>query len=169
MVSRVRGTYSTGFRAPTLAEEYYSATEVGPTSTSGLVAPNSPTAIGIIGHGLLPETSKQFSAGIVLKPMPNFLATLDGYQIKLKNRIAKSSALTGWNGQLVSQDVINIVQSVATIDPAAYSPSGFVGFTFFTNGVDTTTKGLDLVLSYKSDYDWGGVTWTAGATYTDTL
>lgn len=164
----VRGTYSTGFRAPTLAEEYYSATEVGPTSTSGLVAPNSPTAIGIIGHGLLPETSKQFSAGIVLKPMPNFLATLDGYQIKLKNRIAKSSALTGWNGQLVSQDVINIVQSVATIDPAAYSPSGFVGFTFFTNGVDTTTKGLDLVLSYKSDYDWGGVTWTAGATYTDT-
>ncbi len=62
--SRLRGTASSGFRAPTLAEEYYSSTNVTPTSAFVQLPPNSPGGrlIGL-GNGLQPEHSVNFSVG----------------------------------------------------------------------------------------------------------
>ncbi len=172
----VRGTYSSGFRAPTLAEEFYSAGNVSPTSTFLQLPPNSPGAIAIIGHGLEPEKSKSISAGLVYKA-GGFLATLDGFQIKLKNRIAGSSSIYGWylsgglgqNGVagagLVSQAALDIAQGYGVVDPnALLDPNGSVGFNLFANGIDTKTTGLDLVLSYRSVFDLGTVDWSLSGT-----
>ncbi len=162
----LRGTYSTGFRAPTLAEEFYSAVNVGPTSTSGQIPPNSPTAIDIMGHGLQAEKSKSFSGGLVFKPAGGALVTFDVFQIKLTNRIAGSSSLTAlYHTVIENQNIVDIVQGIATIDPNAFTdPNGTVALNLFINGIDTRTRGADLVASYKSVLDFGSIDWSLGAT-----
>ncbi len=76
----VRGTFSTGFRAPTMGESYYTAIQVGPT------AANATLAAATVGGGLKPETSQNISFGVVLKPLPDLTTTIDVYQIKIDNR-----------------------------------------------------------------------------------
>src|SRR6185503_10909020 len=98
----LRGTYSTGFRAPTLAEEYYSATNVGPTSAFVQLPPNAPAAALVGINGLKPEKSKNLSLGIVLRPAGLLTATLDAYQIKIDDRIVGSGQLFGSGGAVNS-------------------------------------------------------------------
>lgn len=94
----LRGTASTGFRAPTLAEGGYSGINVGPSSVSGVLPPAS-VAAGALGFGgLKPEKSTNFSLGVVFNPAPNFTLTIDAYQITIRNRIMTSSAFNGFTG-----------------------------------------------------------------------
>jgi iron complex outermembrane receptor protein len=76
----VRGTYSTGFRAPNMGENYYSAIQVSPTGATATLA------AATVGNGLKPETSKNFSLGLVFRPIENLTATLDAYQIEISDR-----------------------------------------------------------------------------------
>ena len=95
----VRGTVSTGFRAPTLAEGYYSGINVGPNSVSGVLPANS-AAAGTLGFGgLNPEKSTNFSAGLVFNPTPRLTVTLDGYWIDIRDRILITSSFYGFNGK----------------------------------------------------------------------
>lgn len=88
----LRATASTGFRAPTLGEGYYSAVNVGPTSARPQLQPNSSAAAALgFGAGLQPETSENFSAGLVLRPVSGLVTTLDAYQITIKDRIQLGS------------------------------------------------------------------------------
>lgn len=76
----VRATFSTGFRAPTMGENYYTAIQVGPTSATATLA------AATVGDGLKPETSENFSIGFVLRPLHNVTTTVDAYQIKIEGR-----------------------------------------------------------------------------------
>ncbi len=76
----LRGTVSTGFRAPNMGEQYYSAIQVSPTGATATLAGSS------VGNGLKPETSQNLSLGFVFNPIPNLTMTLDAYQIKIKDR-----------------------------------------------------------------------------------
>jgi iron complex outermembrane receptor protein len=76
----VRGTVSTGFRAPNMGENYYTAIQVSPTGATATLAGSS------VGNGLKPETSKNFSLGLVFQPLPNLTSTLDAYQIRISDR-----------------------------------------------------------------------------------
>lgn len=166
----LRGTFSTGFRAPTLAEEFYSATNVGPTTAYVQLPPNAPAAALVgLGDGLQPEKSRNISVGLVFKPMPAFLATLDIYQIKLKNRIAGTGSLNGTvNGVPVAPAITDAIEANGnTLDPEVRA-TGNTGINIFANGIDTRTRGADLVLSYESPFDWGTVNWSFGGTYTRT-
>jgi len=94
----LRGTVSTGFRAPTLAEGGYSGINVGPSSVSGVLPPAS-TAAGALGFGgLKPEKSRNYSVGFVFTPSPKFTLTIDAYQITIRNRIMISSGFNGFTG-----------------------------------------------------------------------
>jgi iron complex outermembrane receptor protein len=75
-----RGTFSTGFRAPTMGESYYTAIQVGPTSATATVAAAN------VGDGLKPESSINLSFGFVLKPLPGMTTTLDAYRIRIADR-----------------------------------------------------------------------------------
>lgn len=88
----LRGTASTGFRAPTLGEGFYSAVNVGPTSASPQLQPNGAAAARLgFGAGLQPETSENFSVGLVFMPFSNFTTTIDAYQITIEDRIQRGS------------------------------------------------------------------------------
>ena len=88
-----RGTASTGFRAPTLGEEFYSAVNVGPTSASPQLQPNGAGAAALgFGAGLQPETSTNYSFGFVLNDIiPELTMTLDAYEITIDDRILRGS------------------------------------------------------------------------------
>ena len=75
----IRGTISTGFRAPTIAEEFYTAVNVSPTSAT-VQLPADSAAAKLLGlHNLKPETSTSYSAGIVAHPFEDLSATVDVY------------------------------------------------------------------------------------------
>lgn len=153
----VRGTASTGFRAPTLAEEFYSGINVGPTSISGVFAPNSAGAKFLGLSGLKPEKSTNFSVGFVTHFLPRLTMTLDGYSIKITDRIVQSGIFYGYNSNpnvVTSPSVLAaLTGSGVTIDPAIQAaPSGSIGIQSFVNGADSQTYGADFVATYPMDY-----------------
>ncbi len=161
----IRGTVSTGFRAPTLAEEYYSGTNVSPYSASVQLPPNS-AAAQVAGFSTLkPEKSDNYSVGIVAHPMDHLQITADLYEIDLKDRILVSGFIYGTNtvgGKLitVSQGVQNAIAARGvTLD----SGLSYTGIVTFTNAADTKTQGLELTANYASDFgEYGHVDWTVG-------
>lgn len=163
----VRGTVSNGFRAPTLAESYYSSVNVGPGSTFGQLPPNSAAARTLGFAQLKPERSVNFSGGLVLKPLPKLQITIDAYQIKIKDRIVPSGDIYGTLGPAtVSQAVVNalISRGVSLADATSYA-----GINIFTNGVSTRTRGVEATASYSSDFDeMGNVDWSLGFNYNKT-
>ena len=178
----VRGTVSTGFRAPSLPEAGYSATNVGPTSAVLQLAPNSAAAAGAGFKPLKPEKSLNLSAGIVLRPIPRLVITLDGYYIKIRDRIVSSGSI---DGQLftsnnsaptkVTNEFINgvskydlvlaaIAASGKALDPSVLS-NGSLSIQTFTNGIDTKTTGLELSARYPVDLAFGKIDFSIGANY----
>ncbi|MFV8270175.1 TonB-dependent receptor [Flavobacterium sp. GT2N3] len=127
-----RGSLSTGFRAPSLAQIYYNlrftnfnaggATEV-------LLSPNNSPVTQAFGIGKLNEEKAVNASLGFTSNFGDFTATVDGYYIKVKNRIV----LTGY----FDASQLNLGVSAAQ---------------FFTNGVDTRTAGLDLVFAWKKTF-----------------
>ena len=166
----LRGTFSTGFRAPTLAESYYSATNVGPTTAFVQMPPNAAaTAILGLGAGLQPEKSTNYSAGFVFRPGREMALTFDLYQVGVRNRIAATSTFYGTiDGELYSQVIVDaIIANGNVLDPAV-TAEGDTGINLFTNGVTTRTRGAELTFSYFSDFESFDVNWTAAANYNKT-
>lgn len=163
----VRGTVSTGFRAPTLAESYYSATNVSPTSAFVQLPANSAAAKILGFNDLQPEKSTTFSGGLVLRPADRLTITLDAYQVKIKNRILGTGSIFSAGGArnfpLVRDAVI---ANGNVLDPTVSQ----TGISIFTNGADTRTRGIDLVASYLTDFgDAGSVNWTLSGNYNKTV
>jgi iron complex outermembrane receptor protein len=166
----LRGTASTGFRAPTIAEEYYTTVQVSPTSAFVQLAPNSSATRDLGYGGLQPESSTNYSLGLVLRPAERFTASLDGYYIIIKNRIVSSGQLNETlNGQIVAPQIAQaILDSGAALDPTVVA-SGQTGVEFFTNGLNTRTYGAELVADYLSYLgSLGSLDWSLGANYNKT-
>ena len=178
----LRGTVSTGFRAPSLQESGYSATNVGPTAATLQLAPSSPGSASAGFGALKPEKSVNLSGGIVLRPIPKLAITLDGYYIKIKDRIVSSGSITGQqynglttaptqiltpliNGLTPYQLVLNaIAASGKDLDPTVLS-NGSLAIQTFTNGIDTETKGLEFSARYPVNLDFGKLDLSLGANY----
>jgi iron complex outermembrane receptor protein len=166
----LRGTASTGFRAPTLAESYYSATNVGPTTAFVQMPPNAPaTAILGLGAGLSPEESTNYSVGFVFRPGREMALTFDVYQVEVRNRIAATSTFYGTiDGELYSQVIVDaIIANGNVLDPAV-TAEGDTGINLFTNGVTTRTRGVELLFNYITEFDSVSVDWTVAANYNKT-
>ncbi|MRW93873.1 TonB-dependent receptor [Duganella sp. FT80W] len=162
-VFAVRGTISNGFRAPTLAEEYYSATNVGPTTAFVQLAPNSAGAKLVGVDGLKPERSNNLSLGFVLNPANNVAVTLDVYQIKIKDRIVGSGALYGSGGAVNSPAVTAAIKANGNVLDSTVSQTGI---NIFSNAVDTRSRGLEFVTTVNSNYGTAGkVDWSIAANY----
>ena len=162
----IRATGSTGFRAPTLAEGNYSATNVSPTSAFVQLPPNSPAAALVGVSGLDPEKSRNYSVGFVVKPGAGITATLDIYQISIKDRVVGSATLFGSGGTINLPAVrAAILASGSVLDPTVTQ----TGINIFTNGLDTRTRGADLVVTTRTDLeDWGSVQWSLTGNWSDT-
>ncbi|MEO8112992.1 MAG: TonB-dependent receptor, partial [Phenylobacterium sp.] len=164
----IRGTASTGFRAPTLAEEFYSATNVAPTFAVVQLPANSAAAQQIGFDKLKPEKSVNFSAGFILHPAEGLQITADAYQIEINRRIIPTGTLLGLVGtDVVSQNVLNAIQAHGNVlDPTGLS---YVGVSVFTNAAKTRTQGLEVTGAYASDFgDMGHVDWSVALNYNKT-
>lgn len=184
----LRGTISTGFRAPTLAESGYSATNVGPTSAVLQLAPSSAGAASAGFGALGPEESFNVSLGTVIRPIPLLTVTLDGYYLKINDRIVSSGSIEGQraspfptagiqvgidprapspliNGLTPYALVTNaIAASGKSLDPTVLQ-SGSLAIQTFTNGIDTETWGLEFAARYPLDLSFGSLDLSMGANY----
>src|SRR6201999_4066336 len=116
----VRGTISTGFRAPTLAEEFYTAVNVSPNSAT-VQLPADSGAAKILGlQNLQPEVSTSYSAGIVAHPLDDLSVTVDAYSIAIGNRITSSSTVNSAGG-VINTPLVNqaIAADGVVLDPTA--------------------------------------------------
>ncbi|WP_256215220.1 TonB-dependent receptor plug domain-containing protein [Sphingobium sp. AP50] len=165
----VRGTVSTGFRAPSLLESYYSSTNVGPTSAYVQLPPNSDAAKLLGYDDLKPETSKNLSLGLVLRPIPKLNITLDAYQVKMKNRIVGTGSIQGLSsGTVVDQSVLDAIAAHGNVLDPYVLEVGDAGVSLFTNGADTRTRGVDLTASYPTPVGGGSILWSLSANYNET-
>jgi iron complex outermembrane receptor protein len=168
----VRGTASNGFRAPTLAEEYYSATNVTSNAATVQLPPNSPGGklLGL-GNGLQAEHSVNLSLGLVWRPTPGVNATLDVYQISITNRIVPTGVLVGTLNGVPQASAAAVNAAIAangnSLDPDVVV-GGTTGVATFANGIDTRTHGADLVFNFPTDYALGHVNWAVGAEFNQT-
>lgn len=141
----IRGGVNTGFRAPSLAQTGFSTTQntttvIGntPVSTIAKFLPvNSAAAIALGAQPLKPEKSLNYTAGITYEAGALHL-TLDAYQIRVDDRIVKTEFLgTASNGGTAIRDILT-ANGVTGVDSAQ----------FFTNAIDTRTRGIDAVAEY---------------------
>jgi len=163
----IRGTVSNGFRAPTLAEEYYSGANVGPGYIEVQLPPNSAIAKSLGFPALKPELSQNYSVGFVVHPISNLQITLDAYQINLHDRILVTNAFVGAEGGTVySQDILNAITARGT---TIQSDVTYKAIATFSNAVNTRTDGIELTANYASDFgDYGHVDWSLGFNYNKT-
>ncbi|WP_282294906.1 TonB-dependent receptor [Stenotrophomonas sp. PS02289] len=156
----IRGAYNTGFRAPTPGQANISqiSTVFGGTALEDIATlpPTNPIAQIKGAQPLTPEESKNFSLGAVWTE-GNWLVTLDGYRIEVEDRIALSTSFTITDAERAAL--------VAGGNPEAASISQV---TYFGNAFDTTTTGVDLVTSYKSDHFGGDTTYSLAANWNKT-
>ncbi|MGH8086646.1 MAG: TonB-dependent receptor plug domain-containing protein [Stenotrophomonas sp.] len=156
----LRGAYNTGFRAPTPGQANISqiSTVFGGTALEDIATlpPTNPIAQLKGARPLTPEESKNMSFGAVWTE-GNYLLTLDGYQIKVEDRIALSTSFAVTPAERAAL--------VAGGNPEAASISQV---TYFGNAFDTTTTGVDLVTSYRSDHFGGTTTYSLAANWNRT-
>lgn len=167
----LRGALSTGFRAPSLSQKYYSATTSIPQADGSLilslVANNDNNATKSFGIPTLkPETSMNTSFGITSRIAKHFTATIDAYQIEIKNRIT----LTG------TFDYNSITSSDPIVKGSAELVKGLLvnypdvnAAQFFSNAIDTRTKGIDIVLAYRNKVGKGNLNLSLSGNFTNTV
>jgi iron complex outermembrane receptor protein len=150
----LRATASTGFRAPSLAQEYYTSLAVSPTTAGGQLAVNSDAARKLGAAPLRPEKSRSYNLGLVAEPIDNLHLTLDAYRINIRDRIVQGGTYSG-------QVAINALTGAGIVLPSGLSS---VSASYFANGVDTRTQGVDLVASYPTTLGSAGrIDWDLSA------
>src|SRR5690606_22988997 len=132
----VRGSAQTGFRAPSLQQQFFSTTSTnfvrGTPHDITTFPATDPVAQAMGARKLDAETSENFSIGFIWR-IGDLNITVDAYRIDIDDRIVLSENLLGDNVQQFLED------------------QGFIGVAggrFFINGVDTQTEGVDIVTSY---------------------
>jgi iron complex outermembrane recepter protein len=153
----LRGSVQNGFRAPSLQQQYFTATSTNfingvPFDITTFPA-SDPVAVALGARPLEAENAVNYALGLVIRA-GDFSITIDGYRIDIDNRIVLSENLT----------------STAVRD--YLTAQGFVGIgggRFFINGVDTETRGVDIVANYNLETaSIGDFSFTLGANYNST-
>ncbi|WP_375434377.1 TonB-dependent receptor domain-containing protein [uncultured Hymenobacter sp.] len=140
----LRGSINRGFRAPSLQQTFNSVS----TSTvqSGAIVQtkqlrnDDPRLVPLGVTDPKAETSWNYSLGVAAKVSDNLLFTLDAYQIDIQDRIINSERLIKGAGNT----------GIRALQTPAFD--GISEIRFFTNAIDTRTRGIDLVTTYKTDF-----------------
>ena len=154
----VRASVSTGFRAPSLHQLYLSNIQTlisgGTVSNQGTFNNESPVLRALKVPRLEDEKSFNLSAGLALRPLNSVFLSLDLYQVDVDDRIVYSSSIA-------SQDTTTTVGAIL-------GQYDITSLKFFTNAVDTRTRGVDLVASWAGAAGAGLVDVDLAAHFFDT-
>ncbi len=132
----IRGAFSTGFRAPTPGQSNTSNTSQGLDTrtlqifTRGRLSTNDPVAIALGAQPLQPEQSETVTAGLTFQSTFGLSASVDVYQIDVRDRFGQSNAFA--------------------VPAGVPNPLQFTSISYFTNDFDTRTRGVDAVLAYAA-------------------
>ncbi|WP_420138670.1 TonB-dependent receptor plug domain-containing protein [Sphingomonas sp.] len=133
----LRGTASTGFRAPALQQQYFTSVASvvvnGTPILTGTYPSTAPVATALGGRALDPEKSTNLSFGTVIRA-GGFDLTVDAYRIHIRNQLGLSE---------------NIQASFSPQVAALLAPYNVSAARFFINGIASTTKGIDVVAHYR--------------------
>lgn len=164
----LRGSASTGFRAPGIQQLWYStiATQFvndpnngnKPTPTNILISPNRSQVTEAFGvPHLKEETSVNFSGGFTARLLGNLSLSTDYYRVVMKDRVVLSG-LFGTDDSVLGGPVSTILGGFPGVGSAQ----------FFINAVDTTTNGVDVVADYTQHLSRGALKATVAANFTNT-
>ncbi len=139
----LRASLSTGFRAPSLHQINLQLAQASFVPGQGIqskgIFNNNSSQARLLGvPKLKPEESTNFTLGVGLNPSKNFSVTLDYFNIKVDNRIILGSEIAG--------DIVNPKTDLDRI----LKNNGIVAISFFSNGLNTSTSGLDFVANYRN-------------------
>jgi iron complex outermembrane receptor protein len=158
----LRGAAGTGFRAPSLNQSFYSSVvtnfKADPVTGNpipfeiGIFPVNSREAKALGSKPLKAESSQNYSAGLAVTPVQNLTLTADFYFIRIDGRIV----LTGF---LDTDSVASILRKAGSRAEAAQ---------YFTNAIDTRTRGLDVTGDYRVGALGGTIGVNAAFNYTKT-
>lgn len=162
-VFSLRASVSNGFRAPSLHQRYYSAISTVFVSTgqgleprqTGTFRNDSPIAQAFGVPSLKAERSVNYSVGVTSRPLPNMSVTIDAYQIAIRDRIIYSNNFPRSNATVA-----------ALLDAAGQRDVN--GATFFTNAINTQTRGIDVVIATSPRLSSGSLDLTLAANFNET-
>lgn len=152
----LRGSASTGFRAPSLGQQYFTSTATNFVTVGGVLTPVdirtlpvNTSAARLLGATTLDaEESRNLTAGLTYSGPGGFSASIDFYRITINDRIVLSS-------QFLDPAIAQFFETQNLF--------GIGGARFFTNAVDTRTEGIDVNARYQVDTTGAGeFTFTAG-------
>ena len=162
----LRGSASTGFRAPSMQQLYFNNVSTQFTNTAdggtivreiGTFRNNSETAKAIGIPELVEETAFNVTTGFIFQPLDRLTLTADFYRVTISDRVVISGQLGSDNEEIPSK----IRKSL--------EDSGIGGAQFFMNAADTQTQGIDVVASYVYPvFEQGTLTFSFAANYTET-
>ncbi|MCE7069947.1 TonB-dependent receptor [Dyadobacter sp. CY327] len=152
----LRGSVSTGFRAPSLAQKYFNSTFtnfVNGEAVDVLLANNNSEVTRALGiPKLKQETSQNASIGLTMNPAPGLSVTIDGYYVKVKDRVV----LTGQFSD-EDEDIGELLKDLRVGQAQ-----------FFTNALSyTTTQGIDLIIAHSTSLGIGRLSTTLAANFND--
>lgn len=140
----LRGSASTGFRAPSLQQAYFSSTFTDFVNGQPLDVVLAPTGGRVANAAGIPqlkdEQSKSFTLGVTFTPTQSTSITADLYRIDIDDRIVLSGRF----------DAENYPALGATLQQLGVGQAQF-----FVNSVDTKTQGLDITMSHRMDVGAG--------------
>ncbi len=136
----LRGSYSTGFKAPTLHQIHtqkaqYAFIPGQGIQVGGLISNTSREARLLGLPALDPEKSKNLTIGVGLRPVPGLNVTLDFYDIRVEDRIILSTEIGATDAGDTPLDDLLAANNLSDLS-------------FFVNGLDTRTSGIDFVANY---------------------
>ncbi len=167
----LRGAISTGFRAPSLQQQFFAAAatnNIGGVLVDAVTLPvNNPVAIALGSSPLKAEKSVSWSAGAVFDRVDGLNVTFDYYQIDIDDRIVLTDNLTANRDAAGAPSGANPGRGIAQI----LNDAGFTSISaarFFFNGIDTRTRGFDAIATYRTRLgDLGSLSLTAGYNWND--
>ena len=155
----LRGAVSTGFRAPSMQQIYFSNISTqfigGVPIETGTFRNDSPVAQAIGIPELKEEESMNYSLGVVFDIGDAWNTAVDFYFIEIEDRIVISD---------------NLGPGLSPALDAALAATGSGGGQFFLNAIDTETQGIDIVSTLSDRQFLGGdssITFAANFTETD--
>lgn len=146
----------TGFRAPSLQQRYFESSSTqfinGAPYQVGYFTNDSQAAKSIGIESLKPEKSKSISTGFTFKiPEANITIATDAYFTRINDRIVLSGQYSRPTDAQIAAATSPEQAEALTLFQQAFDLKGVERASFWTNGIDSETKGIDLVISQKYD------------------
>ncbi|HET7816856.1 MAG TPA: TonB-dependent receptor [Sphingomicrobium sp.] len=153
---KLRGTVGTGFHAPSPGQSNVQIITTTFVAGDQVQVGTYPVTSDVARHfgatTLGPEKSTNLGAGLVFEPSGAATLTIDGYSIKVRDRIGISQTFPVKAADVIAEPALAAVGVGGTVQ-------------YFTNGFDTRTRGLDVVGNYRTGLAGGRLNLTLAYNY----